>query len=87
MHYLKEKLKIQRNYFQSKKLVCNNKYDHGLNPEKKYAFIFFAADYNNLGDLAITVAQKKFLMSLIGEEYTVIKINEADTYNWIGEMN
>ena len=86
MHYLKEKLKIQRNYFQSKKLVCNNKYDHGLNPEKKYAFIFFAADYNNLGDLAIIVGQKKFLMSLIGEEYTVIKINEADTYNWIGEI-
>lgn len=86
IYYLKEKLKIYRNYYRSERLVYNHKCTHELNPEKKYAFVFFAADYNNLGDLAITVSQRKFLMSLIGEEYTVIKINEGDTYNWIGEI-
>ena len=80
IYYLKEKLKIYRNYYRSERLAYNHKCTHELNPEKKYAFVFFAADYNNLGDLAITVSQQKFLMSLIGEEYTVIKINEGDTY-------
>ena len=86
IYYLKEKLKIYRNYYRSERLAYNHKCAHELNPEKKYAFVFFAADYNNLGDLAITVSQQKFLMSLIGEEYNVIKINEGDTYNWIGEI-
>ena len=86
IYYLKEKLKIYRNYYRSERLAYNHKCTHELNPEKKYAFVFFAADYNNLGDLAITVSQQKFLMSLIGEEYTVIKISEGDTYNWIGEI-
>ena len=86
IYYFKEKLKIYWNYYRSERLAYNNKCSHELNPDKKYAFVFFAADYNNLGDLAITVAQQKFLMTLIGEEYTVIKINEGDTYNWISEI-
>lgn len=86
IYYSKEKLKIYWNYYRSERLAYNNKCSHELNPERKYAFVFFAADYNNLGDLAITVAQQIFLMTLIGEEYTVIKINESDTYNWIREI-
>lgn len=86
INYVKEKLKIYWNYYRSERLAYDNKCNHELNPEKKYAFVFFAADYNNLGDLAITIAQQKFLMTLIGEEYTVIKINESDTYNWISEI-
>ena len=86
MFYLKEKLKIHWNYFQAEKLICNNMCDHKLNPQKKYAFVLFASDYNNLGDLAITVSQQKFLAELIGEEYIIVKINESDTYNWIHEI-
>lgn len=86
MYYFKEKMKIRWNYLQSKKLAYNNRCDHKLNLKKKYAFVFFAADYNNLGDLAITVSQQKFLAEVLGEEYTVVKINESDTYNWIHEI-
>ena len=86
MYYLKEKLRIYWNYFQSERRIHNNICDHKLNPQKKYAFVLFAADYNNLGDLAITVSQQKFLEELIGEEYTVVKINESDTYDWIREI-
>lgn len=84
--YLKEKLKIRWNYFQSRRLAYCCAYKHNLNPQKKYAFIFFSADYNNLGDLAITISQYKFLNELIGEDYTVIKVNESETYSWINEI-
>lgn len=86
MYYLKEKLKICWNYFQAERLIYKNTRDYKLNPQKKYAFVLFAADYNNLGDLAITVSQQKFLAELIGEDYTIVKINESDTYEWIHEM-
>ena len=39
---------------------------------KKYAFLFLAADYGNLGDIAITYAQKKFIQD--HSSYTVIEI-------------
>lgn len=74
------------NYFQSERCIYNNMCNHELNPQKKYAFVLFAADYNNLGDLAITVSQQKFLEELIGEEYSVVKINASDTYDWIREI-
>lgn len=86
VQYLKEKMRINWNYLQSQRLTYSNKCEYKLNQRKKYAFIFFAANYNNLGDLAITVSQKKFLMELIGDEYTIIKINESDTYSWINEI-
>lgn len=84
--YLKEKIKIHWNYFQSNRLACSCACKHNLNPQNKYAFIFFSADYNNLGDLAITVSQYNFLKELIGEKYTIIKINESETYNWVHEI-
>lgn len=86
IYYLKEKLKMCWNYFQSERCIYNNMCNHELNPQKKYAFVLFAADYNNLGDLAITVSQQKFLEELIGEEYSVVKINASDTYDWIREI-
>lgn len=82
MSYYKEKVKIFWNYLRSEQLTFKNKRVHGLNSQKKYAFIFFAADYNNLGDLAITISQQKFLNDLIGNEYDVVKVNESETYDW-----
>lgn len=84
--YYKRKAKIFLNYIQAQYLAYKNKQTYGLNAKKKYAFVFFAADYNNLGDLAITVAQQQFLRELIGEEYIIVKINECDTYRWVQEI-
>ena len=86
INYYKEKLKIRLNYIRARQAVLTNKKSHRLNPTKKYAFIFFAADYNNLGDLAITISQQKFLQDTIGTEYTIIKINESETFDWISEI-
>lgn len=43
-----------------------------LNPMRKKAFIFLAADYGNLGDVAITYAQTDFLKN--NSDYQVIEI-------------
>lgn len=45
-----------------------------INKLKKYAYIFLAADYGNLGDVAITYAQTKFLQDNLGSEYKVLEI-------------
>lgn len=86
MSYYKEKMRICWKYLQSEHLVLKNKQVHKLNLQKKYVFILFAADYNNLGDLAITISQQKFLIDLIGKEYVIVKVNESDTYNWVHEI-
>lgn len=41
---------------------------------KKHAYIFLAADYGNLGDVAITYAQTKFLKDNLGNDFEVIEI-------------
>lgn len=86
MSYYKEKLKIILNYLRCKCLAIQKKKTHELNSQNKYAFIFFAADYNNLGDLAITISQQKFLTELIGNDYKIIKVNVSNTYDWIFEI-
>ncbi|WP_310993602.1 polysaccharide pyruvyl transferase family protein [Aequorivita marina] len=48
--------------------------DHKVEPNKKHAFIFLAADYGNLGDVAITYAQTKFLKDNLGNDFQVIEI-------------
>lgn len=45
-----------------------------IKPDKKYAFIFLAADYGNLGDVAITYAQTKYLKDNLSEGYEVIEV-------------
>lgn len=78
-----KKAKICAQYIISSWKSFKSRNKHSLDPQNKYAFIFFAADYNNLGDLAITIAQQKFLKDTLGEEYNLIKINLSDTYDWI----
>jgi pyruvyl transferase EpsI len=41
---------------------------------KNQAYIFLAADYGNLGDVAITYAQTKFLENNLGEVFEIIEI-------------
>ena len=45
-----------------------------IESNKRYAFIFLAADYGNLGDVAITYAQTKFLKDNLGNNAVVIEI-------------
>lgn len=81
--YYYESLRIRFNklksYIKSLRGVCN----HRLSSNKRYAFIFFAADYNNLGDLAITLAQEKFLKNHLESDYQIIKIHVSEIYDWI----
>lgn len=48
---------------------------------KPKVFIFLAADYGNIGDIAITIAQEKFLMKYFNN-YEIIKIPIKKTYNY-----
>ncbi len=52
------------------------KYRKLLN-KKKYAYVFLAADYGNLGDLAITFAQIKFIKEFSDYEVVEIPISES----------
>lgn len=67
------------------KYIVSSSYSDMLATEK-YVFIFFSADYNNLGDIAITVAQEEFIRRVIGNEYNIIKVNESETYDVAKKM-
>lgn len=51
-------------------------------PSDKIAFIFLAADQNNLGDLAIRQAQEWFVQKIL-PEYTIVSVAQADTYLYL----
>lgn len=40
-------------------------------PEGRKAFVFLAADYGNIGDIAITAAQRRFLVSYAGHPHVI----------------
>lgn len=74
-----------KNFLRSIKHFLNNFYDihiqakeiETINPEKT-VFIMLAANYSNLGDVAITYAQKKFLEEIFPDK-KVIEIPVEDT--------
>lgn len=53
---------------------------------KKYAFIMLSADYENLGDIAITSCQEEFLRNILDEQYQIIKVDVEDTYSIYYDM-
>lgn len=81
INYVKQTLKIlyknYKNYYKAR-TARNVKL---LDPSKKYAFIFFAADYNNLGDIAITLAQRSFLAECV-PDFEIIEVPEGETYRY-----
>lgn len=81
--YIKQTIKIKLKYFQNLRQTFCSHNNIKLNTLNKYAFVFFAADYNNLGDLAITYAQEEFIRNSTKNEYQIIKINVSETYSWI----
>lgn len=86
VHMMKKiiKLKTKNTYFN---ILMHFTSKHiSLDFNKKYAFIFFAADYNNLGDIAITCSQEKFLKNILGNKYIIIKVCVSDTLCYLNEI-
>jgi len=63
--------------------ILKSKYKlNNVKKEDKKIFIFLAADYRNMGDVAITYAQKKFLEdTFVG--YKVIEVPADKTLDYI----
>lgn len=53
--------------------------DRRYKQRRKKVFIFLAADYGNMGDIAITYAQRKFLEENL-KNYKIYEINLKNTY-------
>lgn len=64
---------ISKTYFKFKLYSTLKAKPYRSNSGKKRCFIFLAADYGNLGDVAITLAQKMFLQKLF-PEYDIIEV-------------
>lgn len=77
---IKTKLKIIYSYLLALAIAY-------LKPEKlnlkssKVAFIMFAANYNNLGDIAITKAQTEFLKLNLSKDYEIVPISVEKTFH------
>jgi len=66
----KYRFKLFLQQFKAHSFFKNTKIDQ----HKNYAYIFLAADYGNLGDVAITYAQTKFLEKYLDKNFQVIEI-------------
>ena len=76
IRYIKNELKIK-----VLSLIQNQKVKN-INNQNKKIFIFLAADYGNLGDVAITYAQKMYLQNLFSK-HQVIEIPLKETYKYV----
>lgn len=52
----------------------------------KVAFVMLAANYNNLGDIAITKAQIDFLRRVLPDEYEIVTVPVEDTFKVFSSM-
>ncbi len=86
INVIKQSIKIKIKYVCDYYKMLKNSPSEKVDRNKKYVFIFFAADYNNLGDLAITYCQENFIKNIVGETYQIIKVTESETYPWIKEI-
>lgn len=71
--YREIKWKMKRYNIQNISLEDNN---------KNKAYVFISADYGNLGDVAITYAQKLFLKEQL-KNYEIIEVPSKETYAYI----
>lgn len=72
--YIKNEIKRDIKFY-----FANNK-NHN---DKKKIYIFLAADYGNLGDIAITYAQKNFIKSHVNSNCEIIEVPLSCTYEEI----
>ena len=57
------------------------------NNKKNKIYIFLASDYGNMGDIAITYAQKEFIKKYSNNKYDIEEIPLSKTYNYIKKIN
>lgn len=67
---IKYRFRLYLQQFKSFDYFKNTKIDKN----KNQVYIFLSADYGNLGDVAITYAQTKFLKDILGNNFEVIEI-------------
>ena len=72
-------LKIKYKYLKGLKIAYFQREDIVLKKNKQ-AYIMLAANYNNLGDIAITKAQEEFLKKNLPKDYEIIIIPHDETY-------
>lgn len=77
---IKQNIKIGFHYLKGYVNFITNSELGNYKKNGKYAFIFFSADYDNLGDIAITVAQERFLSECLDDTYEIIKVPVSKTY-------
>lgn len=77
-----EHLKIQKRYIKTCFDIYTKKRKKiNINQDKKQAYVLLGADYENLGDIAITYAQLNFLKSNLPNDYEVIEIDVDEFYS------
>ncbi len=64
--------------------ILKEKSPKGLKENKCY--IMMAADYGNMGDIAITYAQRKFLEDNIRDDYDIIEVPMKKVYPWARDI-
>lgn len=80
LRWFKEKFKLQ--YYEIKALKKAYTETEKINvSKKKLAFVMLAANYDNLGDIAITKAQQEYLQRILPQDYEVIVIPHDKTFN------
>ena len=57
-----------------------------VDKEKKQAYIMLAANYNNLGDIAITYSQEIYIKKVLEPDYEVIVVPYDKTYSYFRQM-
>lgn len=77
--YIKQWMKIHIEYILNFFEGIKRKQKYNFEDNKKYSVIFCAANYQNLGDIAITIAQKNFLKKVLPDR-EIICIPPEDTY-------
>lgn len=81
-----EKIRVKLKYVKCLLTAMKKRRKINFENGKKYAFVMLAANYNNLGDIAITIAQKKFLKEHLGDNYQIIEIPCNETYDYFFDM-
>lgn len=76
----KERFKLQ--YYELKALKIAYTKKETINVTRnKLAFVMLAANYDNLGDIAITKAQQEFLQRVLPKDYEIVVIPHDKTFN------
>ena len=80
LKWLKESFKLPYMEIKALKIAYTERAEIKTS-KKKLAFIMLAANYDNLGDIAITRAQEEYLKQILPADYEVVVIPHNKTFN------